>query len=127
MLDLGICTGLVGVVGRSSAAAAASSLETGGFLAVRPIKDASNLSFRLPMVSSRYDTVVVEADDGDVDAVDRIGEMLDVIGDENSLVSCFDAPERFAMSPADFFAMAMGEDRGEGDDVEEVRCRARRG
>jgi GTP cyclohydrolase I len=91
-----------------------------------PINDASNLSLRLPMVSSRYDTVVVEADDGDADEVDRIGEMLEVIGDGNSLVSCFDTPERLARSLADFFEMAMGADRGDGDDVEDECCCDRR-
>lgn len=91
------------------------------------IKEASNLSLRFPISSSKKDIVVTDAEDEDAEAVDRIGEMLDVSGDENSRYSCFDTLVRLEESLEVLLPMVMGEDREAGDDLvgERDRCRCR--
>jgi hypothetical protein len=83
-LDLGISTGLVGVGGRLWTGVD-DVVDSGGERAIEAKSEASSLSLRFPISSSKKDIVVIDAEEGDAEAVDRIGEMLDVIGDENSL------------------------------------------
>lgn len=103
-------------------------VEVGGLrLAASPINDASSLSLRFPIVSSRKETVGVDADEGDVEAVDRIGEMLAVNGDDkDSRRSCFGVTGCLELSPDDLGAMAIGDECGEAEDGEGERCRCRR-
>lgn len=84
LFDLGISTGLVGVGGRLWTGVD-DVVDAGGERAIEAMSEASSLSLRFPISSSKKDIVVIDAEEGDAEAVDRMGEMLDVTGDENSL------------------------------------------